>query len=305
MTREISAPLARTARLLDLVPFLNTHQGIALKELAQHFAVSTQQMSADLTTLWMCGLPGYSPLELMDLEFESGYVTISNAETLSKPRTITFQEGVALLLGLDLIATSIPEERQDLLSAVASLSDKLTKLLGAPIKLSVVTATSSTVTEAISKALQENMGLRIRYHSIYNDRLSQRVIAPLDIYDSNNHQYLRAYCFTARDYREFRIDRIESAESEAIPQPLESPKSSSDKIDFSVTIKSPSRDVAERFAIFDFSLGARAQLSSYSRQWIQRSVMASGNAVILETPSEIRSEISQKAQLLLDRYKAE
>lgn len=305
MNREISAPLARTARLLDLVPFLNTHQGIALKELAQHFGVSTQQMSADLTTLWMCGLPGYSPLELMDLEFESGYVTISNAETLSKPRTITFQEGVALLLGLDLIATSIPEERQDLLNAVASLSDKLTKLLGTPIKLSVVTATSSSVIEAISKALQENMGLRIRYHSIYNDQMSQRVIAPLDIYDSNNHQYLRAYCFTARDYREFRIDRIESAESEAIPQPLESPKSSSNKIDFSVTIQSPSRDVAERFAIFDFSLGARAQLSSYSRQWIQRSVMASGNAVILETPSEIRSEISQKAQLLLDRYKAE
>ena len=58
MSKEISAPLARTARLLDLVPYLNTHQGIALKDLAQHFDVSTSQMSADLTTLWMCGLPG-------------------------------------------------------------------------------------------------------------------------------------------------------------------------------------------------------------------------------------------------------
>ena len=93
MSKSISAPLLRTARLLDLVPYLNTHQGISLKDLAQHFDVSPSQMSADLTTLWMCGLPGYTPLELMDLEFESGYVSIRNAETLSKPRSITFQEG--------------------------------------------------------------------------------------------------------------------------------------------------------------------------------------------------------------------
>ena len=108
MSRELSAPLLRTARLLDLVPFLHSHQGISLKDLAQHFEVTTKQMSADLTTLWMCGLPGYTHLELMNLNFESGFVTIGNAETLSKPRTITFQEGVALLLGLDLIASSFP-----------------------------------------------------------------------------------------------------------------------------------------------------------------------------------------------------
>jgi proteasome accessory factor C len=77
MSKNVSAPLLRTARLLDLVPFLNTHQGIALKELAAHFDVTPTQMSADLMTLWMCGLPGYTPLELMDLEFESGYVTIN------------------------------------------------------------------------------------------------------------------------------------------------------------------------------------------------------------------------------------
>jgi proteasome accessory factor C len=53
MSKSISAPLARTARLLDLVPFINTHQGIALKELAKHFEVTPAQMNADLMTLWM------------------------------------------------------------------------------------------------------------------------------------------------------------------------------------------------------------------------------------------------------------
>ena len=47
MGKNVSAPLLRTARLLDLVPFLNTHQGIALKELAAHFDVTPAQMSAE------------------------------------------------------------------------------------------------------------------------------------------------------------------------------------------------------------------------------------------------------------------
>ena len=80
MAKSFSAPLERTARLLDLVPYINSHQGIALKDLAAVFDVSNAQMINDLTTLWMCGLPGYTPLELMELDFESGYVNISTRQ---------------------------------------------------------------------------------------------------------------------------------------------------------------------------------------------------------------------------------
>ena len=303
MSKNISAPLLRTARLLDLVPFLNTHQGIALKELAAHFDVTPTQMSADLMTLWMCGLPGYTPLELMDLEFESGFVTIRNAPTLAKPRTITFQEGVALLLGLDLVAASIPEERADLLKSVQSLRERLTKLLGVPIKLSVVAATSGAVSTTITQAIQSNGGLEIRYHSLYKDQISQRSVMPIDLYDSNGQQYMRAFCFTANDYREFRVDRIESATAAAVPAQLSAEVINQEKIAFQITAQTQSRDVAERFAISDMPLETAIELSSYSRQWIERSVMASGAAVILNSPLEIRAELVKKAQLVLNRYK--
>jgi len=303
MSKNISAPLLRTARLLDLVPFLNTHQGIALKELAAHFDVTPTQMSADLMTLWMCGLPGYTPLELMDLEFESGFVTIRNASTLAKPRTITFQEGVALLLGLDLVASSIPEERADLLNSVQSLRERLTKLLGVPIKLSVVAATSGAVSTTITQAIQSNGGLEIRYHSLYKDQISQRSVMPIDLYDSNGQQYMRAFCFTANDYREFRVDRIESATTAAVPAQLSAEVVNQEKIAFQITAQTHSRDVAERFAISDMPLETAIELSSYSRQWIERSVMASGAAVILNSPLEIRAELVKKAQLVLNRYK--
>ena len=303
MSKNISAPLLRTARLLDLVPFLNTHQGIALKELAAHFDVTSAQMSADLMTLWMCGLPGYTPLELMDLEFESGFVTIRNAPTLAKPRTITFQEGVALLLGLDLVASSIPEDRPDLLTSVESLRERLTKLLGVPIKLSAVAAASGAVSTTISQAVQANTGLEIRYHSLYKDQISQRSVMPIDLYETNGHQYMRAYCFTANDYREFRVDRIESATTAAVPAQISAQGVNQEKITFEITAKSHSRDVAERFAITDMALETAIELSSYSRQWIERSVLASGAAVTLNSPLEIRADLAKKAQLMLNRYK--
>ena len=303
MSKSISAPLLRTARLLDLVPYLNTHQGISLKELAQHFDVSPSQMSADLTTLWMCGLPGYTPLELMDLEFESGFVSIRNAETLSKPRSISFQEGVALLLGLDLIATSLPEDREDLLNSIASLSSRLTSILGVPVKLSATASTSGVVTTPISRAITTKSGLEISYHSMYRDSLTERTVMPIELYENDNHQYLRAYCFTALDYREFRVDRVKSVKPTNVPNTFESNKQAPGKIDFSITTKDPSRDVAERFGITDTVTGSQLDLSSYSRQWIERSVMASGAAVVLNSPSEIRDEVAKKAQLMLNRYK--
>jgi proteasome accessory factor C len=303
MSKDISAPLLRTARLLDLVPFLNTHQGIALKELAQHFNVSQAQMTADLTTLWMCGLPGYTPLELMDLEFESGFVSIRNAATLSKPRTITFQEGVALLLGLDLIASSLPDDRQDLLEATESLRGRLTKILGVPVKLSVATSTSGSVLTAISHAVQTNGGLKLRYHSMYKDLVSERVVIPVDIYQSNENLYMRAYCLTSCDYREFRVDRIELATPEPVVENFVQDTKDSKKISFSLVPQKASRDVCERFAITNIEIGTSIELSSFSKQWIERSVMASGGAVLLQTPPEIRAEVAKKAQLMLNRYK--
>jgi proteasome accessory factor C len=239
----------------------------------------------------------------MDLEFESGFVTIRNASTLAKPRTITFQEGVALLLGLDLVASSIPEERADLLKSVQSLRERLTKLLGVPIKLSVVAATSGAVSTTITQAIQSNGGLEIRYHSLYKDQISERSVMPIDLYDSNGQQYMRAFCFTANDYREFRVDRIESARATVVPAQVSANVVNQEKIAFQITAQSHSRDVAERFAISDMPLETAIELSSYSRQWIERSVMASGAAVIINSPLEIRAELVKKAQLMLNRYK--
>jgi predicted DNA-binding transcriptional regulator YafY len=44
------------------------------------------------------------------------------------------------------------------------------------------------------------------------------------------------------------------------------------------------------------------ELSSFSREWIQRAVLATGSDVELLSPPELRKEIADRAQLLSERY---
>jgi proteasome accessory factor C len=304
MVKKISAPLERTARLLDLVPYINSHQGISLKELANVFNVTQAQMTNDLTTLWMCGLPGYTPLELMDLDFESGFVTIHNAETLSKPRSITFDEGVALVLGLDLLRSTISNDRADLLEKIDSLSLRLSELIKLPSALSAASVVNQDVSSAILEAIKSRSGLEIVYHSLYRDETSTRIILPIEIIESDGQRYLSSYCHTSSDFRQFRIDRIQSAKLEKVPREI--PKTSSQASGHTSTIKvlTPTREIAERFKQRELFKNSEFACESYSLQWLERSIMASGSSVCLLTPPEIRKSISTMAQLMLDRYKA-
>jgi len=304
MVKKFSAPLERTARLLDLVPYISSHQGISLAELAKVFNVDQGQMTSDLTTLWMCGLPGYTPLELMDLNFESGFVTIHNAETLSKPRSITFDEGVALVLGLDLLRSAISPERGDLLERINLLSQRLAGLINLPSALSATSVVNQDVSGAITAALKSRMGLEISYHSLYRDELSTRSIFPIEIVKTDSHLYLSSYCHTASDFRQFRIDRIQTATVQAVQQEI--PKSPIQQSSHTCTVKvlTPTREIAERFKQSELHVNTEFNCETYSTQWIERSIMASGRAVCLQSPPDIRKSIAVMAQTMLDRYKA-
>jgi proteasome accessory factor C len=305
MGKNFSAPLERTARLLDLVPYINTHQGIALKDLAAVFEVSNAQMVNDLTTLWMCGLPGYTPLELMDLDFESGYVNISNAPTLAKPRSVTFDEGVALILGLDLLRASIPTDRSDLLEKIDSLSTRLSSIINLNSTFSVVAPVNQGVSAAIDEALASRSSLEIEYHSMYRDEITQRTIFPIEIIQVEGQQYLSSYCYSASDFRQFKLDRIQKAvvtqESKTIPEDA----TDTQRINSRLKVLKPTREIAERFSRQDLIAGSEFDFQTYSQQWLERSILSSGDGVALLTPPEIRASIAQMAQSMLDRYKAE
>ena len=73
-----------TARLLALIPYLRSHPGVAVTEVARVFGVTTDRVIADLKILWMVGLPGGMPDDLIDIDMDAvdsdGTITITNAD---------------------------------------------------------------------------------------------------------------------------------------------------------------------------------------------------------------------------------
>ncbi len=302
MAKRTESPLKKTARLLDLVPYIHAHQGISLSELATTFGITTEELTQDLTTLWMCGLPGYTPLELMDLDFDSGYVSIRNAQTLEKPRTISHEEGVALLLGLDIIRSGISPDRLDLIEHIESLRRRISQVVNLPDSVSVIPQVNQQIQATIDRALYEKSGLSIQYHALYRDEISSRTIFPIEITQSQGNSYLHAYCESAKNFRFFRIDRITTAEISDVKKPEKVSAQAVDQIKFSACVLKSSRDTAERFAISPMTEGVVFQSTSYSVQWIERSVLASGDSLRLISPSHIRDSIAKKAKSILDFY---
>lgn len=304
MHNSIQTPLSRTARLLDLVPYVASHQGIEIEALAQNFNVTQAQMISDLTTLWMCGLPGYTHLELMDLSFESGFVTIYNAQTLSSPRSLNSEETIALLLGLDLVIQSLPAERDDLRERARALVEKLSSRISIKAKLTAIPSAAGSVRALIENALTKDSWVEITYHSSYSDTVSNRLIHPLELRTEGGYEYLWALCHSARNLRVFRIDRIQKLVPSAPPEaPLYAVENEAKKTAYAIRVHSRPRAAMERFSLNRDSLSHENEILSFSSEWVQRSIMASSGSVEVLEPSGLRNEIAMSAQAILDRYK--
>jgi proteasome accessory factor C len=316
MSKDLSAPLLRTARLLDLVPFLNSNQGISVHDLAKAFGVTAAQINSDLTTLWMCGLPGYTPLELMDLEFESGYVTIRNAQTLSQPRNVSFDEGLALMLGLELLQQQIPADRSDLQSAIEVLKERFSNQIGVPRAVTISHAVNPSIIAPLKEAIATSKNVEITYHSLYSDEITTRKISPVTIFEEDGNSYLRAFCRTAMASRVFRLDRIvslselngEAKNNELSKNIADQEGSEREKIQYTIRIKRLTRDVIERFNLAHLIQDGNkpkeltVELSSFSGEWIKRAVLATASDVELLSPADLRKEVSERAQMLMLRY---
>lgn len=310
--KDTNPALDRTARLLDLVPYLSSHQGISIDNLAEEFAITTSEVIKDLTTLWMCGLPGYTALELMDLSFESGFVTISNAETLARPRTLDRNEVLTLILGLETMLESDSSKKKSLSIQIGSLIEKLSQFLDIFRLIQAGTASSSAIRGEIDASINSRVPIQIEYHSLTRDDVNTRVIHPLEfvsLTDSNHHEYLYAFCELSKGYRTFRVDRIletMSVQSVGTHPTGEITPAEPEINKIVVSIGSRERDVAERFNLSPANLRQDSTqdvtVESFTPDWAIREIMSFGGEVALKSPQDLREALHQRALRALSGY---
>jgi len=294
--------LARTARLLDLVPYLTTHQGIAISELAKTFNTTVKEITDDLNTLWMCGLPGYTPLELIDLEFESGFVSIRNAETLAAPRALDRAEALSIYMGLDLLSAELGGSNSSLVSEITNLQEQLrSQLISAP-QVQIEASLASELRALILRAIRRRGWLEITYHSAANDQVTKRQVAPYELSQSGSHEYLQGYCDNAKAVRNFRADRIvEVVEIADQIWPNNQTSAHEQSIKYQVKVHAASRQVLE--VLPQISVGSTsATIEGFSTPWISRAILSLAGQVEAVEPSLIRTEVHARAKAALENY---
>ena len=294
--------LARTARLLDLVPYLTTHQGIAISELAKTFNTPVQEITDDLNTLWMCGLPGYTPLELIDLEFESGFVSIRNAETLAAPRALDRAEALSIYMGLDLLRAELGSSNSSLASEISNLQEQLrSQLISAP-QVQIEASLASELRALILRAIRRRGWLEITYHSAANDQVTKRQVAPYELSQSGSHEYLQGYCDNAKAIRNFRADRIvEVLEIADQVWPSNQLTDSDQAIEYQVKVHFASRQVLEVLPQIS-SNSSTATIKGYRAPWISRAILSLAGQVEALEPTQIRAAVHARAMAALQNY---
>jgi proteasome accessory factor C len=297
MTRRAN-PVEKAARLLDLVPFIYSHQGISVVDLAVEFSIKTDELLADLNSLWMCGETRF---DLIELEFESGFVYIRNADALNVVRSLSVQEVTAILFGLDLLKESISTERADLLADI----EKVKKVIGTPLQRLVASEPmiSGEVIIAIDEALQNRQKLQITYHSVADDVTNERIVHPMERRVENGVELLLAFCESADAVRSFRLDRIQKSELVQATS-VQTGRVQSGVIE-SVTVRvhADLRRVFETLGTLTPGNGDTYTVDIYNQSWLIREVLASGGAIEVVEPAPLRAEITRQAALVASQYR--
>jgi proteasome accessory factor C len=145
----MSGAADRLPRLLALVPYLRTHPGALLDDVAGVFEVSPRQLRDDLNLLWVCGLPGGAPGDLIDISFEGDTVTLLDPQTLDRPLRLSVDEAQALVVAARTLADVPGLAERDALDRVLV---KLEGALGAGDQTPVVAVALDAQAEVLSTA---------------------------------------------------------------------------------------------------------------------------------------------------------
>ncbi|WP_051452564.1 helix-turn-helix transcriptional regulator [Actinospica robiniae] len=208
----MSTAVEQVERLLNLVPYLRSHPGVTVAEVAREFGVSQRQIAKDLNVLWFCGTPGGFSDDLMEPHVgEGGAIHLDNAaEAITRPLRLSTREAVALLVALRAMA-AVPglADRVALERVLAKLEAAVGQSAADTAeRLSVAFEARDVVLEAATRAQTSGRALRLRYYVPSRDEVTERTVDPIRISMLTGRAYLDAWCRTSADRRMFRLDRV-------------------------------------------------------------------------------------------------
>ena len=203
----------RLTRILLLIPYLLKNPGTTTGELAELFGVAEEVLSEDLQLVYVCGLPGYGPGDLIDVSFTGDQVFVDTADYFGAPLRLTAAEALALYAGGQAVL-ELPGMQEA--GALRRALGKLGTALGAgrpesSVEVHLAGGPAGHM-EVLGRALRDSRRVRLEYFSASRAALTERTIDPWGLVATLGRWYLVAFDHLSSEERMFRVDRIKGAE---------------------------------------------------------------------------------------------
>jgi proteasome accessory factor C len=304
-----------------MVPYFQANPRITFDEAATDLGVSVKQLREDLEQLWLCGLPGYSPGDLIDFEMSGKTIEVTFSAGMDHPLRLTSPEAtgisVALRALLDVPGMVDPEAARSAIAKIESAAG--TAKEGAGAAVDEPAPVESRAAAAVRAAVRDGRALSIDYYSASHDTLSTRVVDPIRVVLVGDHSYVEAWCRSAEAVRLFRFDRIVDAhvldEPSAPPAPAVEAGADTSLFDADPSLPS-ARLLIDRTAswMFDYyplrvvrELGdgaCEAAMTFASDEWMARFVLGFGSAVRVLEPQSLADRVRDVAVAALAAYES-
>jgi proteasome accessory factor C len=203
----------RLPRLLALLPYLLAHPGVRVAEAADDFGVPEAQLRRDLQLLWMCGLPGHGPGDLIDLSFEGDTVSVGHDAGLARPLRLTTDEALALVVALRTLADQPGlTDRGAVERALAKVEAAAGGAVEAASAVAVAVEPPDRVLAQLRAALDQGRAVHLTYYVAARDESTERDVDPVRLRWADGRWYLEAWCRSVGAMRFFRVDRVDGVE---------------------------------------------------------------------------------------------
>lgn len=311
-----TAATDRLSRLLALVPYLVSRQGIPLAAAATEFGITESQLVKDLELLFVCGTPGHMPDDLIDVDWEDGKVFLTNADTIARPLRLGVDEALALLVGLRALA-DVPglHDRDALQRTILKLEHAAGEAGVAATQVRVEVEAQGPLAD-VRRALEDGRRVHLTYFVPSRDETTERDVDPMRVLLVDGRWYLEGWCRRAEDVRLFRMDRVDALT--VLDVPAEVPPAATEReLGENLFVGSPDDTVvtvelappahwvvdyypAEEVVEDGDTLVARFRAADDS--WLRQLALRNGGALRVLDPPEIAHAVTAAARQALAAY---
>lgn len=311
----------RLRRLLALVPYVAARRVVGLAETAATFGMTERELIDDLNLAWCVELRAPEPYCPIDLSYEDGEISISQAESIARPLRLAADEASALLVALRLLAEAGGDGERDAVNRLIAKIESAAGSAGAASSQVTIQQFDSgqarEVAATLASALSAGRRVHLRYYVPARDEETERDVDPMRLLAVEGRTYLEGWCRRAEGVRLFRLDRVLAVS--VLDAPAEVPETA-EQVDVTEGLFRPSE--SDVLAVLDLGPAARWVAEDYPCEsvtdlpggrlrvglrtpdttWIRRLALRLGEDARVVSPPGLAAEVRETALAALARY---